>query len=87
MILAFDYDLIDEMSLALGYYNLATELAPNGQRRGIIGGDNIWWSPDARFFFTVTANLDAIYLRAAGKTADEPKKTARPKSPPPGLQF
>jgi hypothetical protein len=87
MILAFDYDLIDELSLALGYYNLANELAPNGQRRGIVGGDNIWWSPDARFFFTVTANLDAIYMRASGKTADEPKKAAGPKLPPPGLQF
>jgi hypothetical protein len=86
MIASLDYDLIDELSLSLGYYNLASELAPNGQRRGIVGSDNIWWSPDARFFFTITANLDAIYLRATGgNKTDEPKKAAR--LAPPGLQF
>ena len=61
------YDLLDELALGLGYYNLASELAPNGQRRGIAGGDVVWWSPDARLFFDVTVNLDRVYEFASGK--------------------
>jgi hypothetical protein len=34
------------------------------------------WSPEARFFFTATANLDAIYLTATGA---RPKETAQRK--------
>jgi hypothetical protein len=56
-----DYTLFDEVDLSLGYYNLAGEIAPDGQRRGIFGSDNIFWSPDARVFFDVTANLDVIF--------------------------
>jgi len=61
-----DYDLFDEVTLTLGYYNLANVIAPNGVARGVFGGDNVWWSPDARIFFTVTANLDKIYGDAVG---------------------
>jgi hypothetical protein len=70
MIFNFDYSVVDEVTLSLGYYNLANELAPNGQRRGLVGGDNIWWSPDARFFFDVTLNLDYVYEWARGSKAD-----------------
>ncbi|HTB73975.1 MAG TPA: hypothetical protein VK762_12060 [Polyangiaceae bacterium] len=56
-----DYALCDEIDLSLGYYNLAGEIAPDGQRRGLFGSDNIFWSPDARVFFDVTANLDALF--------------------------
>jgi hypothetical protein len=56
-----DYQLFDELDIGIGYYNLANAIAPDGQRRGVFGSDNIWWSPDARFFFDVTANLDAIF--------------------------
>jgi hypothetical protein len=56
-----DYTLFDEVDLSLGYYNLAGEIAPDGQRRGIFGSDNIFWSPDARVFFDVTANLDVLF--------------------------
>jgi hypothetical protein len=54
---ALNYDVTDELQLGLGYYNLANQLAPYGTRRDPI------WSPAARFFLTVTGNLDAIYRR------------------------
>jgi len=55
------YQVADELTVSLGYYNLANQLAPDGTRR------NPLWSPNARLFLTLTANLDAIYLRAAGR--------------------
>jgi hypothetical protein len=61
LLLDFDYALLDEIDVGIGYYNLANALGPDGRRRGLWGTDNIWWSPDARFFFDVTANLDAIF--------------------------
>jgi hypothetical protein len=61
LVLDVDYALFDEVDLGVGYYNLANALGPDGQRRGLWGTDNIWWSPDARFFFDITANLDAIF--------------------------
>jgi hypothetical protein len=61
-----DYQLFDEIDLGLGYYNLANEIAPNGQNRSAFGPDNVWWSPDARVFFDITANLDKIYDDAIG---------------------
>jgi hypothetical protein len=51
------YDLNDELSVSLGYYNLANQLAPDGTRRSPL------WSPSARFFLTLTSNLDAVYRR------------------------
>jgi hypothetical protein len=65
---SLDYDLLDELSLSLGYYNLAGQIGPDGQRRGV------FWSPDARFFLTMTGNLDAIYERLSSKP--EPTTTA-----------
>lgn len=73
-----DYTLFEEIDLSLGYYNLANALGPDGQRRGIFGANNIWWSPDARVFFDITANLDVLFddadhhrysTRAAAKAA------------------
>ncbi len=66
LLLALRYALIDEVDLGLGYYNLANALAPDGQRRGLFGSDNVWWSPDARVFVDVTANLDALFDDASG---------------------
>jgi hypothetical protein len=54
------YDVNDELSVSLGYYNLANQLAPDGTRR------SPFWSPSARFFLTLTANLDAVYRRVHG---------------------
>jgi hypothetical protein len=56
-----DYALVDEVDVGIGYYNLANALGPDGRLRGLWGTNNVWWSPDARFFFDVTANLDAIF--------------------------
>jgi hypothetical protein len=67
---SFDYEAMDEMTVSLGYYNLSGQLDPNGQRR------NPLWSPDARIFFTLTGNLDAIYERFRTKPA-APVETAR----------
>ena len=53
------YDLNDELSVSLGYYNLANQLAPDGTRRSPL------WSPSARFFLTLTSNIDAVYRRLA----------------------
>lgn len=65
---SIDYEVLDELTLALGYYNLAGVLASNGERRGVFGGQNVWWSPDARVFLTAIANLDAIYHSLTGST-------------------
>jgi hypothetical protein len=80
VILGTDYDLIDEVSLGLGYYNLAGIVASDGERRGVVTDHNIWWSPSARVFATVTANLDKIYERAAGI---KPKKETAKRGPVP----
>jgi hypothetical protein len=56
---SLDYAVTDELGVSVGYYNLANQLAPYGTRRDPL------WSPAARFFLTVTGNLDAIYRRVA----------------------
>ncbi len=71
-----DYDLFDEVSIGLGYYNLANVIAPDGTVRGPFygGQDNLFWSADAHFFFDVTANLDKIFEDATGRfKAQKPK--------------
>jgi hypothetical protein len=62
-----DYELFDELGLSIGYYNLTNALAPDGTQRSLFGPNNIWWSPDARFFFDVTANLDVLFDDAEGR--------------------
>jgi hypothetical protein len=69
---SLDYDVIDEMSLGIGYYNKTDQLGPDGQRR------NPLWSPEARFFLTATANLDVIANRFTAK-APPPPQTASAK--------
>jgi hypothetical protein len=56
---SLDYTVLDEMTVSLGYYNLTSQLGPDGQRR------SPFWSPDARVFLSLIANLDAIYDRLA----------------------
>ena len=53
------YDVVDDMTVSIGYYNLTNQLAPDGTRRDPL------WSPAARVFLTLTANLDAVYERIA----------------------
>jgi hypothetical protein len=59
---SIDYDVIDEMTLSLGYYNLTSQIGADGERR------SPFYSPEARFFFTVAGNLDVI----ADRIADQP---------------
>jgi hypothetical protein len=61
LVASVDYDVLDELELSIGYYNLANAIAPDGATRGLFGSDTIWWSPDARFFLSATANLDVLY--------------------------
>jgi hypothetical protein len=70
LVAAIDYEIFDEVSLGAGYYNLANVIGLNGALRSpFLGGeDNAFWSPDAAFFFDVTANLDKIWERASGKS-------------------
>ncbi|HMI86104.1 MAG TPA: hypothetical protein VK550_18545 [Polyangiaceae bacterium] len=63
---SLDYDAFDEMTVSLGYYNLTSQLGPDGQRR------NPLYSPDARFFLTLTGNLDVIYDRLTTRTKPAP---------------
>jgi hypothetical protein len=42
------YELTRTLNLTVGYYNRANQIGPDGQRR------SPFWSPDARFFVTVT---------------------------------
>ena len=64
-----DYELIPEMSIGIGYYNLSNTVATDGTIRGPFSGgfDNVFWSPDALVFFDVTANLDKIFEDATGR--------------------
>jgi hypothetical protein len=68
-IFAGDYEVIPEMSIGLGYYNLTNTIAPDGTVRTPFAGgfDNVFWSPDARVYLDVTANLDRIFEAATGK--------------------
>jgi len=74
-----NWDVFDQLSLGMGYYNLQNELSSLGEHRALFGANNIWWSPDARFFFDITANLDAIYDSVAhrGSAGASMKKAAQ----------
>ena len=58
-----DYDLLPEVALGVGYYNLSNQIGEDGVRRSPL------WSPEARVFFDVTANLDEIYNTVSGRRA------------------
>jgi hypothetical protein len=58
---AISYDVVDDLSVSLGYYNLASQIGSDGARR------NPLWSPAARFFLSLTGNLDVVYARLTGK--------------------
>jgi hypothetical protein len=70
---SFDYDATDELSVSLGYYNQTNQIGPEGVRRGP------FWSPEARIFFTLTGNLDAIYERFIAPSPSTPAQTASAK--------
>jgi hypothetical protein len=56
----FDVKVIEELELAIGYANLTLQLGPDGNRR------NVFYSPDARVYFTATAYIDKIYQATQG---------------------
>lgn len=75
---AVDYELLDELSVGVGYYNLDNVIASDGTVRTVFGGgeDNLFWSPDARIFADVTVNLDKVFEDASGKYKSASGQTA-----------
>ncbi|HET7545589.1 MAG TPA: hypothetical protein VFK05_37235 [Polyangiaceae bacterium] len=65
--------LTNTLELTVGYVNLATQLAPDGRRR------SIFYSPDARFYLTLSVYLDHLYVdlvpnrRQNASVANEPR--------------
>ncbi|MEP6653784.1 MAG: hypothetical protein ABJA82_10515 [Myxococcales bacterium] len=57
---AVTYEVVDDLSVSLGYYNLASQIGDGTHR-------NPLWSPAARFFLSVTGNLDVAYARLMTK--------------------
>jgi hypothetical protein len=49
--MAMTYDIARHLGLSVGYFNRASQLGPDGQRRSPL------WSPEARFFVTLTGTL------------------------------
>jgi hypothetical protein len=80
VLLSLDYEVIPEMSVGIGYYNLANAIAPDGTVRTFWGGGDhsLLWSPDARFFFDVPAHLDKIWERASGRYNSTTPQTVGP---------
>ncbi len=65
---SLDYDLLPEVGIGAGYYNATSQIGPDGERR------SPFYSPDARFFFDITANLDQIYMTLSGDDAESTAK-------------
>jgi hypothetical protein len=63
-LVGLDYDLLPEVGIGAGYFNLTSQIGEDGQRRSPL------WSPDARVFFDITANLDQIYATVTGKRSE-----------------
>jgi hypothetical protein len=56
--LSYDFG---KFGVGVGYANLALQLGPDGKRRSPL------YSPDARFYFTLSANLDKIFAPEPAK--------------------
>jgi hypothetical protein len=70
-LMSVDYDAFDAMTVSVGYYNLTSQIGPDGERR------NPLYSPDARFYLTLTGNLDVIYDRLATQPVNPVNMQAR----------
>jgi hypothetical protein len=70
LVASLDYDLSDSFTLSTGYYNLTSQLGANSKLRQPV------MSPESRFFFTIGANLDAIYENLTSKSSPPPKSSA-----------
>ena len=60
-LVSLDYDVVKELGLSVGYYSLSSNIAEDSSRR------NVFYGPDARVFFSLTAHLDTIYDDVLGK--------------------
>jgi len=67
--------LTDTLELTVGYANLATQLAPDGQRR------NILYSPDARFYLTLNVYLDQLYVALSRDKRQSASVVTEPRQP------
>ncbi len=54
--------VVRELSVELGYQNLASQIGPDAQRR------SMFYSPDARFSLSLVLNLDAAYDLVSGNS-------------------
>lgn len=65
-VVSFDYQVLDELNLALGYYNFTNTIGPDGTRR------NLFYAPESsRFFLTATLSLDVLYKTVIGTEGGE----------------
>jgi hypothetical protein len=65
-VVSFDYQVLDELNLAIGYYTFTNTLKPDGTRRNFI------YAPDSsRFFLTATISLDQVYKAIIGSETQE----------------
>jgi hypothetical protein len=65
------YDLIPELTVGVGYENLAAQPGPDGLRR------SIFYSPGAQFHLVLWGHLDSLYVTVAGlRKPAEPKQSA-----------
>jgi hypothetical protein len=66
--------VFDEMTIAIGYNNINSQVGPDGKRR------NMFYSPDARVFLSAIAHLDEIIKSVEGgdsKPAHQTRETAQ----------
>ena len=63
----------DTFGIALGYTNVAAQLAPDGRRR------SVFYSPDAAFYATLSVGLDQLYsdLSGSGRQSARSQRASR----------
>lgn len=86
LLAGLDYQLTDELNMALGYYHVTNNIGPDGKHQNLV------YSPDnGRFYLTATLSLDSLYERLRGKPDDGPGgpggggRGLAKGTPPPGL--
>ena len=65
-VISFDYQVLDELNLAVGYYNFTNLIGPDGKSR------SFFYAPESsRFFLTATLSLDVLYKTIVGSEDDK----------------
>ncbi len=67
--------LTDTLGLSLGYANLTAQLGPDGRRR------SVFYSPDARFYATLSVSLDHAYSSLTHRDAQTASAASGPRIP------